>query len=34
MGTLGTGEADKLNPMLSGQIMSHFDPPQLPAKEE
>lgn len=28
------GEADKLDPILSGQIMSHFDPPQAPAKEE
>jgi hypothetical protein len=27
-------EADKLDPILSGQIMAHFDPPQLPAKEE
>lgn len=27
-------EADKLDPILSGQIMSHFDPPQLPANEE
>lgn len=27
-------EADKLDPILSGQIMSHFDPPLLPAEGE
>jgi hypothetical protein len=28
------GEADKLDPILSGQIMSHLDPPLLPLKGE
>lgn len=27
-------EADKLDPILSGQIMSHFDPPLLPVEGE
>jgi hypothetical protein len=27
-------EADKLDPILSGQIMSHLDPPNFPPEEE
>lgn len=27
-------EADKLDPILSGQIMSHLDPPLLPVESE
>lgn len=27
-------EADKLDPILSGQIMSHLDPPEIPPEEE